>query len=81
MKDECSSTYSYPDSSLKSLRKRIPFPLHSPGLMEVALEIEKLTEKSLCLQEEIDALMRDVLTLKNSMEDKVIKKRAFGSAI
>lgn len=55
------STYSYPDSSLKRLIKTFPFPLHSPGLMEVALEIEKLTEKILCLQQEIDALMWDVL--------------------
>jgi len=85
MKDKGSYTHSYPDSSIKRLRTTFPAPLPRPGLMEVALEIEKLAEESCCLQREIDALMRDLLRFKNCLEDKMMKRRrtirTFGSVI
>jgi len=83
--DEGSYTHSYPHSAFKRLRTTFPAPLPRPGLMEVALEIEKLTEKSCCLQREIDALMLDLLKFKNCLEDKMMKRkrtiRRFGSVI
>ena len=83
MKDECSSTHSSPDCSLKCFRTALPDPLPTPELLEIALEIEKFTEKHCCLQREIDAMMQD---LKSFMEDEMMKRRritirAFGSMI
>lgn len=84
MKDECSSTHSYPDSSRKRLRTTLTATLHRPGLMEIAFEIEKLAEKSCCLQREIDAMMQDLFRF-NCLEHKMTKRRrtirTFGSAI
>lgn len=85
MKDECSSTHSYPDSSLKRLRTTLPAPQPTPELMEIALEMEKLTEKSCCLQREIDAMMQDLLIFKSCLEDDEMMKRrkirTFGSMV
>ena len=86
MKDECSSTHSCrADSSPKRLKTTFSAPVPSSGLMETALEIEKLTKKSCCLQREIDAMMREFLRIKNSLEDKMMRKRrairTFGSLI
>ena len=83
MEDECSSAHSYPDSSHKRLRTTKPAPLLTPGLKEIALEIEKLTEESCCLQREIDAMMQDLLRFKGCLEGEVMKRRrtirTFGS--
>lgn len=75
MKDECASTHSYPDSSLKCFRTTLPAPLPTSGLMEIALEIDNLTEKSCCLQKEIDAMMQDLLRFKRCLEDAEMMKR------
>ena len=85
MEDECSSAQSYPDSSHKRLRTTKPAPLLTPGLKEIALEIEKLTEESCCLQREIDAMMQDLLRFKSCLEGEMMKRRrsirTFGSII
>lgn len=81
MEDECSSTHSYPDSSFKRLRTTKPAPLPTPGLMEIALEIEKLTEENCCLQKEIDAMMQDLLRFRDEMMKRRRTIRTFGSMI
>jgi len=86
MKDECSSTHSCPaDSSPKRLKTTFSAPVPSSGLMEISLEIEKLTEKSFSLQIEIDAMMRDFVKIKSCLEGEMMGKRrairAFGSMI
>jgi len=86
MKDESSLTHSCgADSSPKRLKTTFSALVPSSCLMEIALEIEKLTEKSCCLQREFDAMMRDFLRIKNCLEDKMMRKRrairTFGSLI
>ena len=82
MKDEHSSTHSYPDSSVKRLRTTHPAALPTgSSLVEIALEIEKLTEQNCCLQREIDALMGDCLEDKMMKRKRTIKNIWFGDLV